>query len=145
MKIRKIDHVGIIVKDLAVAKAFFLDFGLVLEGEAEMEGEFVDKIVALKDVKDVFAFLRPPDGGTGVELIQYYTPTDETEHPLPLSNTLGIRHIAFLVEDIEAHVARLKAKGYEAFGEVYQYENSYKLVFIRGPEGIILELDEELT
>ena len=144
MKIHKIDHVGIIVNDLAAAKAFFLDFGLELQGEGELEGEWLDKIVGLKDVKDAYAFLRTPDGETNIELIQFYRPSAETDIQLPLANTPGIRHIAFVVEDIEAVVARLKKKGTEIFSEIQNYEDGYKLCYVRGPEGIILELAEQI-
>lgn len=144
MKVHRIDHVGIIVKDLAGAKAFFLDFGLELQGEGELEGEWLDKIVGLNNVKDAYAMLRTPDGEANIELIQFYRPSDESTVRQPLANTPGIRHIAFVVEDIEAHVARLKKQGMEVFSEVQRYEDSYKLCYVRGPEGIILELAEPI-
>lgn len=144
MKVHRIDHVGIIVKDLAGAKAFFLDFGLELQGEGELEGEWLDKIVGLNNVKDAYAMLRMPDGEANIELIQFYRPSDESTVRQPLANTPGIRHIAFVVEDIEAHVARLKKQGMEVFSEVQRYEDSYKLCYVRGPEGIILELAEPI-
>ena len=144
MKVHRIDHVGIIVKDLAAAKAFFLDFGLELQGEGELEGEWLDKIVGLNNVKDAYAMLRTPDGEANIELIQFYRPSDESTVRQPLANTPGIRHIAFVVEDIEAHVARLKKQGMEVFSEVQHYEDSYKLCYVRGPEGIILELAEPI-
>jgi catechol 2,3-dioxygenase-like lactoylglutathione lyase family enzyme len=144
VKVHRIDHVGIIVKDLAGAKAFFLDFGLELQGEGELEGEWLDKIVGLNNVKDAYAMLRTPDGEANIELIQFYRPSDESTVRQPLANTPGIRHIAFVVEDIEAHVARLKKQGMEVFSEVQRYEDSYKLCYVRGPEGIILELAEPI-
>lgn len=144
MKIRRIDHIGIVVKDFAAAKSFFLDFGLELMWEGEMEGAWLETFLALKGVKDRFAFLRTPDGEATIELIQFYTPTDEREMPLPQTNTPGIRHIAFVVEDIDGHLARLKARGVEVVGEVLQFQDSYKLCYVRGPEGIILELAEPL-
>ena len=144
MKVHRIDHVGIIVKDLAGAKAFFLDFGLELQGEGELEGEWLDKIVGLNNVKDAYAMLRTPDGEANIELIQFYRPSDESTVQQPLANTPGIRHIAFVVEDIEAYVARLKKQGMEVFSEVQHYEDSYKLCYVRGPEGIILELAEPI-
>ena len=144
MKVHRIDHVGIIVKDLAGAKAFFLDFGLELQGEGELEGEWLYKIVGLNNVKDAYAMLRTPDGEANIELIQFYRPSDESTVRQPLANTPGIRHIAFVVEDIEAHVARLKKQGMEVFSEVQHYEDSYKLCYVRGPEGIILELAEPI-
>jgi catechol 2,3-dioxygenase-like lactoylglutathione lyase family enzyme len=144
VKVHRIDHVGIIVKDLAAAKAFFLDFGLELQGEGELEGEWLDKIVGLNNVKDAYAMLRTPDGEANIELIQFYRPSDESTVRQPLANTQGIRHIAFVVEDIEGHVARLKKQGMEVFSEVQHYEDSYKLCYVRGPEGIILELAEPI-
>jgi catechol 2,3-dioxygenase-like lactoylglutathione lyase family enzyme len=144
VKVHRIDHVGIIVKDLAAAKAFFLDFGLELQGEGELEGEWLDKIVGLNNVKDAYAMLRTPDGEANIELIQFYRPSVESTVRQPLANTPGIRHIAFVVEDIEAHVTRLKKQGIEVFSEVQHYEESYKLCYVRGPEGIILELAEPI-
>jgi catechol 2,3-dioxygenase-like lactoylglutathione lyase family enzyme len=144
MKISKIDHVGIIVNDLSAAKAFFLDFGLEVQGEGELEGKLLDQIVGLDDVNTAFVFLGPPDSQANLELIKYYRPSDENEFQQPLANTLGIRHIAFVVEDIEAVVAKLKKKGQEIFGEIQNYEDSYKLCYVRGPEGIILELAEQI-
>jgi catechol 2,3-dioxygenase-like lactoylglutathione lyase family enzyme len=144
MKIRRIDHVGIVVNDLPAAKAFFLDFGLEVQGEGEVEGEWVDRIVGLHGVKAVLVMLRTSDGETNIELVKFHAPSDEKGIQRPLSNTPGIRHIAFVVEDIEALVAKLKKKGTELFGEIQNYENIYKLCYIRGPEGIILELAQEI-
>ena len=144
MKIHRIDHVGIIVNDLPAAKAFFLDFGLEMQGEGKVEGEWVDRVVGLHDVKAACVMLRTPDGEANIELVKFYMPSDEKGMPRPLANTLGIRHIAFAVEDIEAVVAKLKKKGAELFGEIQNYENTYKLCYVRGPEGIILELAEKI-
>jgi catechol 2,3-dioxygenase-like lactoylglutathione lyase family enzyme len=144
MKFRKIDHIGVVVNDLDAAKAFFLDFGLELMGEGEQEGAWLDKVVGLKGVKTGFAVLRTPDGGANLELIKYYKPLDELEIQLSYSNTIGIRNIAFEVDDIEAVVAELKQKGIKSLGEIQQYEESYKICYWRGPEGIILMLAEPL-
>src|SRR5215211_5999775 len=144
MKIHRIDHVGIIVNDLPAAKAFFLDFGLEMVGEGKVEGEWVERIIGLHDVKEEVAMLRTPDGEANIELIKFYKPSDEKGMQRVLANTLGIRHIAFAVEDIEAIVAKLKKKGVELFGEIQNYENTYKLCYVRGPEGIILELAERI-
>ena len=140
MEINRIDHVGVIVNDLSAAKAFFLDFGLEMQGE----GEWVDRVVGLKDVKGKCVVLQPPDGQANIELFKFYTPSDEQDIHKPFANSLGIRHIAFAVEDIEAVGAKLKKKGTEIFSEIQQYEESYKLCYVRGPEGIILELAEEI-
>ncbi|WP_088011721.1 VOC family protein [Gottfriedia acidiceleris] len=144
MKINRIDHVSINVNDLSEAKAFFLDLGLVVHAEWEMEGEQLDRIVGLKDVKTSCVGLGMPDGQVWIELVKFYSPSDEKDIQQPLANTLGIRHICFAVEDIEAIVAKLKKKGTEIFSEIEQYEESYKLCYVRGPEGIILELAEKI-
>jgi catechol 2,3-dioxygenase-like lactoylglutathione lyase family enzyme len=145
MKIHKIDHVGIVVNDLAAAKAFFLDLGLDVQGEAELEGSLVDQVVGLHDVKTAIVWLRSPDGQAALELIKFYTPSDEKGAQHSSANTLGLRHIAFAVEDIEAIVAKLKKNGTEIFSEIQNYEDSYKLCYVRGPEGIILELAEQIN
>ncbi len=144
MKIHRIDHVGVIVDDLPAAKAFFLDFGLEVLGEGDLEGEVIDRVVGLDGVKTAIVMLRTPDGQANIELIKFYAPSDEKGIQQPFANTLGIRHIAFAVEDIEAVVAKLKNKGVEAFNEIQNYDNAYKLCYIRGPEGIILELAEQI-
>lgn len=144
MKINRIDHIGIIVNDLPAAKAFFLDLGLELMGEAKVEGAWVERIIGLQDVKEDVAMLRTPDGEANIELVKFHTPTDENGIQHPLANTLGIRHIAFAVEDLDAIVAKMKQNGAALVGEIQTYEDTYKLCYIRGPEGIILELAEQL-
>jgi catechol 2,3-dioxygenase-like lactoylglutathione lyase family enzyme len=144
MKINKIDHVSINVNDLSEAKAFFLDLGLVVQAEWELDGEQLDRIVGLNDVKTACVGLGMQDGQTWIELVKFYTPADEKDIQQPFANTLGIRHICFAVEDIDAIVAKLKQKGTEIFSEIQQYEESYKLCYVRGPEGIILELAEKI-
>jgi catechol 2,3-dioxygenase-like lactoylglutathione lyase family enzyme len=161
MKIYRIDHVGIIVNDLPAAKAFFLDFGLEMLGEGKVEGEWVERmerLMGLQDVKEEvemlrspeddanieLVVLRTPEGDANIELVKFHTPSDENSIQRPLANTLGIRHIAFAVEDIEALVTKLTKIGAELIGEIQNYENAYKLCYVRGPEGIILELAEEI-
>lgn len=144
MKINRIDHVSINVNDLSKAKAFFLDLGLEVKAEWESEGEQLDKIVGLNDVKTACVGLGAPDGQAWIELVKFYSPSDETSFQQPTANTLGIRHICFAVEDIEAIAAKLKKKGTEIFSEIQQYGESYKLCYVRGPEGIILELAEKI-
>ncbi|HET7580132.1 MAG TPA: VOC family protein [Bacillales bacterium] len=144
MKIDRIDHVSINVNDLSEAKTFFLDFGLEVQAEWELDGDQLDRIVGLNDVKTACVGLGMPGGQAWIELVKFYTPSDEKDIQRPFANTLGIRHIAFAVEDIEAVVAKLKKKGTEIFSEIEQYEDSYKLCYVRGPEGIILELAEEI-
>lgn len=144
MKIQRIDHVGINVNDLAAAKAFFLDFGFEVQWEGDMSGELLENVVALRDAKTSVVMIGLPDGQMNLELIKYHTPTDKRDMQQPLANTWGIRHIAFVVDDIEATVAQLKKKGVEIFSEIQNYEDTYKLCYIRGPEGIILELAEQI-
>ncbi|MFD2638948.1 VOC family protein [Piscibacillus salipiscarius] len=144
MKVTRIDHVGIIVNDLPVMKKFFLNFGLELMGEGEVEGEWVERIIGIQDVKEEVVMLRTPDGEANIELVKFYNPKDENGIQKPLANTLGIRHIAFAVENIEAIVSKIESEGATLIGEIQNYKNSYKLCYIRGPEGIILELTEEI-
>lgn len=145
MKIQRIDHVGVVVNDLAAAKAFFLDLGLEVQWEGVVEGEWVERVIGLDDVKNTVVFLRVPGGEAAIELIEFSTPVDERGIQPSFANTLGIRHIAFVVDDIEAVVARLKVNGTQIFGEIQNYENTYKLCYVRGPEGIILELAEKIN
>jgi catechol 2,3-dioxygenase-like lactoylglutathione lyase family enzyme len=144
IKINRIDHVSINVNDLSEAKAFFLDLGLEVQAEWELEGKYLDRIVGLNDVKTACVGLGIPDSQVWIELVKFYTPSDENGIQLSSANTLGIRHICFEVDDIEAIVAKLKEKGTEVFSEIQQYEESYKLCYVRGPEGIILELAEKI-
>ena len=144
MTINRIDHVGVVVNDLAAAKAFFLDFGLEVKEEGELEGEWLDRIVGLNAVRTAFVFLRTADGQAELELVKYHSPSDAKANRQPVANTLGIRHIAFAVDDLETLVAKLKKKGTAVFSEIQYYENRYKLCYVRGPEGIILELAEQI-
>lgn len=144
MKVRRIDHVGVCVNDLAAAKEFFLDLGLEVVGEGELEGPLVDSVTGLRDVKTAIVMLRTPDGEANIELFKFYRPTDENGIQPNFANTLGIRHITFAVEDIDAIVAKLKKRGTEVFSEIQNYEDIYKLIYVRGPEGIIIELAEEI-
>jgi catechol 2,3-dioxygenase-like lactoylglutathione lyase family enzyme len=145
MKLHRIDHVGIVVNDLPAAKAFFLDFGLEVLGEGNVEGEWVDRVVGLHDVKVAYVMLRTPDGEANIELVKFHRPSDDEGGQRPLANAPGIRHIAFVVEEIEAVVAKLRKQGAELVGEIRNYENVYKLCYVRGPEGIILELAEKIN
>ena len=144
MTIQRMDHVGIVVDDLASATAFFVELGLELEGEMSLGGDSVDRLVGLEGVQTDFAFVRTPDGHGGLELIKFRSPSSRGGDPHAPANTTGLRHITFAVDDIEAAVARLGGHGAELVGEVVSYENSYKLCYIRGPEGIIVELAEKI-
>lgn len=139
--IRRIDHVGIIVNDLSAAKAFFQDLGLEVKGEWEMGGDLMGYAAGLNDVKVKCVGIGTP----WIELIKFISPQSEKSIQKPLANELGIRHICFTVKNMEAIVEKLKKKGTEIFSEIQQYENSYKLCYVCGPEGIILELAEEIN
>ena len=146
MNVQRMDHVGINVEDLEAAKAFFVDLGLEVLGEMDMEGELVERIIDLKNVKDRIVMLGIPGGAPAIELVQFHTPKDEKGLQESFANTLGMRHICFAVDDVEAIVDMLQKKhGAELFGEIMTYKNMYKLCYIRGPEGIIVELAEQLT
>ncbi len=145
MKALRIDHVGVVVNDLSAAKAFFLDFGLEVLGEAEVKGKWVERIIGLNEVKSTVVMLGLPDGQATLELVKFHTPSDDKGMQQSFANTLGIRHIAFAVEDIEAIVVRLKERGADLMGEIQNYENTYKLCYVRGPEGIIIELAENIS
>lgn len=144
MRVKRIDHLGINVEDLPAATAFFRDLGLEVVWEGEMAGELLERVVALDGARTAVVMLRTPDGGADIELIKYHAPPDERGVQPQFANTLGIRHFALVVEDIEALVARLQARGTELFSPIQQYEESYKLCYVRGPEGIIIELAEEI-
>jgi catechol 2,3-dioxygenase-like lactoylglutathione lyase family enzyme len=139
------DNVLIVVEDLAAAIAFFVELGMELEGEAALEGERVDQLVGLDGVRADIAVVRTPDGHGRVELSMFHTPKAISAEPKDAPvNTLGIRRIMFAVDDIEDVVARLRTHGAELVGELAQYEESYRLCYIRGPEGIIVGLAEQL-
>jgi len=141
---RRIDHVGIVVKDLHAAKTFFLDLGFEPRGEGRVEGEWVERIIGLPDVEAEMEMLGSPEGEANVELIKFIHPRDERDIQPSSPNMLGIRHIAVTVDDIEAIVTTLKSKGAELVGRIQDYENFYRLCYVRGPEGIIVELAEEI-
>ena len=146
MTIQRMDNVLIVVYDLEAAKAFFVELGMELEGETQVEGPWVDSTVGLKDVRADIAMLRTPDGHGRVELSKFHTPTAVSVEPENApANALGIRRIMFAVDDIDDVVARLRSHGAELVGEIAQYEDSYRLCFVRGPEGIIIGLAEQLS
>ena len=138
------DHVGIVVDDLAGAVAFFAELGLELEGEATVEGRSVDRVVGLDGVRSDIAMMRTPDGHARIELTKFHTPQGRGSDPPAPANALGIRHVTFAVEGIDDLLDRLRAHGAELVGELEQYENSYRLRYVRGPEGIIVELAEQI-
>jgi catechol 2,3-dioxygenase-like lactoylglutathione lyase family enzyme len=144
MTIQRMEHVGIVVEDLAATTKFFVDLGLELLGEGSVEGGWVDRIVGLDGVRAESAMVQTPDGNGRLELIKFHSPPTQGGDRDAPANTPGIRHIAFAVEDIDAVVADLRARGTELVGEVVRYEDSYRLCYVRGPEGIIVELAEKI-
>jgi catechol 2,3-dioxygenase-like lactoylglutathione lyase family enzyme len=144
MAIQRLEHVGIVVDDLAAAIEFFVQLGLELQGKGSVEGRWVDRVVGLEGVHADIAMLETPDGHGRLELTKFHTPSPQGGDRHAPANTPGIRHVAFAVEDIDAVVTRLKAQGTELVGELEQYEESYRLCYVRGPEGIIVELAERI-
>jgi len=145
MSLQRMDNVLIVVEDLEAAKAFFAELGMELEGETTNEGRWVDLVVGLENVRSEIAMMRTPDGHGRVELTKFHAPAAVRAEPknAPV-NTLGIRRIMFAVDAIDDVLARLRTHGAELVGEVAQYEDMYRLCFIRGPEGIIVGLAEQL-
>lgn len=145
MTIQRMDNVLIVVDDLEAAKAFFAELGLELEGEMPVQGRWVDLVVGLDDVRADIAVLRTPDGHSRIELTKFHAPPAVRAEPDPApSNTLGIRRIMFAVDDVDDVVARLRGHGAELVGEIAQYEDIYRLCYVRGPEGILIGLAERL-
>jgi len=146
MAIQRMDNVLIVVEDLEAAKAFFAELGMELEGETQLEGPWVGQVVGLDDVRADIAMMRTPDGHGRVELTRFHTPLAVRAEPENApANALGIRRIMFAVEGIDDVVARLHSHGGELLGEIAQYEDKYRLCFMRGPEGIIIGLAEQLS
>ena len=146
MAIQRMDHVSVVVNDLEAAKAFFVELGMELEGEAPIEGPWVDRINGLDGVRVDIAMMRTPDGQGKLELTKFHNPKVISPEPASaLGNTLGLRSIMFAVDDIDTTVAGLRARGSELVGEVAQYEDIYRLCYVRGPEGIIVALAQQLS
>jgi len=146
MTIQRMDNVGVVVDDLGAAAAFFVELGMELEGEAAVEGRWVDRVVGLDDVRSDIAMMRTPDGHGRLELTKFHTPTAIRAEPENApANTLGIRRIMSAVEDIEDVLARLHTHGAELTGELEQYEDSYRLCHVRGPEGVIIGPAQQLS
>ena len=138
------DHVGIVVDDLAAATAFFVELGLTLRGEGPVEGGWVDRVVGLEGVRAQIAMVETPDGHGRLELTKFHAPAGQGGDRHAPANAPGLRHVALAVDDIDAIVARLRARGAELVGEVERYEDRYRLCYVRGPEGIIVELAEQI-
>jgi catechol 2,3-dioxygenase-like lactoylglutathione lyase family enzyme len=144
MAIQRLEHVGIVVDDLAAATEFFVELGLVLQGERPVEGRWVDRVVGLEGVRADIAMMQTPDGNGRLELTKFHSPSSQGDNRQAPANTPGIRHVAFAVEDIDAVVAGLRSRGAKLVGELERYQGSYRLCYVRGPEGIIIELAEKI-
>lgn len=145
MTIQRMDHVSVVVDDLEAATAFFVELGMEPEGEARIEGPCVDRINAIEGIQIDIAMMRTPDGHGKLELTKFHNPTVINPEPVNAPpNTLGLRSIMFAVDDIDAAVSGLQAHGAELLGEVAQYEDIYRICYVRGPGGIIVALAEQL-
>jgi catechol 2,3-dioxygenase-like lactoylglutathione lyase family enzyme len=144
MSIRQLHHVGVVVSDLQDAADFFALLGLQRGGEGSVQGEWADRIVALDGLSTDLLFMQTPDGHGRIELISFKSPAAGDGGAGAPANGLGIRHLAFEVEDIDSVLERLRERGVEPMGELVRYQDSYRLCYVRGPEGIIVELAESL-
>jgi catechol 2,3-dioxygenase-like lactoylglutathione lyase family enzyme len=146
MTIQRMDHVSVVVDDLEAAIAFFVELGMELEGEAPIEGPSVDRLNGLHGVRVDIAMMRTLDGHGRLELTKFHTPAAISSEPQNApANTLGLRSVMFAVDDVDATVALLQARGAKLVGEVVQYEDIYRLCYVRGPAGIIVALAEQLS
>ena len=138
--VRRFDHVGITVADLEAVTAFFVGLGLEVEGRTVVEGEFVDTVTGIPNSRSQIVMLRPPGGGTLLELSSFDRPDHEPGSPAAMANELGLRNVAFEVDDVQAAVDDLAADGYALVGGVGEYENTWRMAYVRGPEGIIVSI-----
>jgi catechol 2,3-dioxygenase-like lactoylglutathione lyase family enzyme len=144
MTVTRMDNVGIVVDSLDAAISFFAELGLELEGRATIEGEWAGRVTGLRDQRVEIAMMRTPDGHSRLELSQFLTPPVVADHRNVPVNALGYLRVMFTVEDIDETLARLRQRGAELVGEVVQYENAYRLCYIRGPGGLLIGLAQEL-
>jgi len=144
-RVRSFDHVGITVADLEAATAFFAGLGLEVLGDPmAVEGEFLDTVIGIPDSRTRIVMLRAPSGGTTLELSSFTRPDHEPGSPAPMANELGIRNVAFMVDDLDAMVARVVADGYALIGRVGEWQHAIRMAYVRGPEGIIVSLAESI-
>ena len=143
-RILTFDHVCITVADLDAATEFFVGLGLELEGRTSVEGEFIDTVIGIPDSRSEIVMLRPPGGGTGLELSTFVRPAVVPGSPDAMANHLGLRNVGFEVDDLQAIVDRLEAEGYALVGGVGEYEQIWRMAHVRGPEGVIVSLAERV-
>ena len=145
MAIKRLDHITVVVEDLEAAIAFFTELGMSMVGKGKVEGPWVDRINGLEGIKADIVMMKTPDGHGQLELTKFHNPKlVKIEPKIAPPNTIGLRSVMFTVEDLDVTVARVRAHGAELVGEVAQYENLYRLCYMRGPGGIIVSLAEEL-
>ncbi len=144
MTIQRMDHVGVVVDDLAAATAFFTELGLELQGVAQIEGDWVDRVVGLEGIRSEIAMMQTPDGHGRLELTKFHAPSGRDGDRDAPPNAPGLRHVSFAVDGLDDILARLRARGTELVGEVERYRDVYRLCYVRGPEGIIVELAERI-
>ena len=144
MTVQRMDNVGIVVESLDAAIAFFAEVGLELEGRATVEGDWAERVTGLRDMHVEMAMMRTPDGHSRLELSRFLTPSPIADHRNAPVNALGYLRVMFAVEDLDDVLARLRAHGAELVGDVAQYEDMYRLCYVRGPEGILVGLAEQL-
>jgi catechol 2,3-dioxygenase-like lactoylglutathione lyase family enzyme len=144
MTVKRMDNVGIVVADLDAAIAFFTELGLVLEGRAPIAGDWADRVTGLRDMRVEIAMMRTPDGHGRLELSRFLAPPVAADHRRAPVNALGYLRVMFAVADIDDTLARLGRHGAELVGEVARYEDAYRLCYVRGPEGILVGLAQEL-
>jgi catechol 2,3-dioxygenase-like lactoylglutathione lyase family enzyme len=142
--IRRFDHVGVTVADLDAVTAFFVGLGFEIEGRMDMAGEFVDTVIGIPNSRSQIVMLRPPGGGTGLELSSFLHPDHEPGSPNAMSTELGLRNVMFEVDDLEGILERLAGDGYGLVGGIGQYEHIWRMAYVRGPEGIIVALAQHL-
>jgi catechol 2,3-dioxygenase-like lactoylglutathione lyase family enzyme len=142
--LRRFDHVGITVADLDTVTEFFVRLGLEVEGRTFVEGEFLDTVIGIPGSRSHIVTLRPPDGGPGLELSSFVEPAHKPGSPTAMANELGLRNVSFEVDDLQAIVDRLAADGYGLVGGIGQYENIWRMAYVRGPEGLIVSLAERI-
>jgi catechol 2,3-dioxygenase-like lactoylglutathione lyase family enzyme len=143
-RIQHFDHVGITVADLDAVSAFFVELGFEVEGRTFLEGEFLDTVIGIPDSRTEMVLLRPPGGGTGLELASFIRPNHEPGSPAAMANELGLRSVAFEVDDLQAIIERLAKDGFGLVGGIGEYEHVWRMASVRGPEGIIVSLAERI-
>jgi catechol 2,3-dioxygenase-like lactoylglutathione lyase family enzyme len=142
--VRRFDHIGITVSDLDQATAFFVGLGLEVEGTGTVEGEFVETVCGIPGARCQIAMLRPPDGGSRLELASFITPDHLPGTPTAMANELGLRNVSFEVDDLDSVLDRLAVDGYGLVGGVGEYEHTWRMAYVRGPDGIIVSLAERI-